>query len=116
MTNCAYETLCATWFMQGGWQVFMPLLDHGHKTDILISDGERYYRIQVKTLANASEKVELTNLWKGVKIDYVVYFAKNSTWGYVIPAFTTNNKKLTAAEGQKFQQNQKSFMKAFHKL
>ena len=25
--------------MQDGWQVFTPLLDHGHKVDLLITDG-----------------------------------------------------------------------------
>ncbi len=41
--------------MQDGWQVFVPMLDHGNKTDILISDGPNYYRIQVKTVDSSGE-------------------------------------------------------------
>jgi hypothetical protein len=36
--------------MQDGWQVFSPILDHGHQTDLLISDGPNYYRMQIKTV------------------------------------------------------------------
>jgi hypothetical protein len=36
--------------MEDGWQVFVPLLDHGHKTDLLVSDEPNYYRIQIKTI------------------------------------------------------------------
>lgn len=114
MRNCSYESLCATWFMQGGWQVFVPLLDHGHRTDLLVSDGEEYYRIQVKTIEAQYEHTEVVNKWKGSSCRYVVYFAKNSNWGYVIPAFTTNRKKLDAAGGIKFEQRKVSFLKAFH--
>lgn len=102
--------------MHGGWQVFTPLLDHGHKTDLLISDGPSYYRIQVKTLAKANEKAEVQNQWKGASIDYVAYFAKSSNWGYVIPAFTAHKKRLNAAGGQRFQQSKNAFLKAFHAL
>jgi hypothetical protein len=45
-----------------------------------------------------------------------VYFAKNSNWGYVIPAFTTLRKKLDAAGGIKFERKRDSFLKAFHAL
>jgi hypothetical protein len=44
MKNVSFESQVVTWLMQDGWQVFLPLLDHGHKTDILISDGPNYYR------------------------------------------------------------------------
>lgn len=102
--------------MQGGWQVFVPLLDHGHKTDLLVSDGTNHYRIQVKTIAEPNEEAEIVNRWKGASIDYVVYFAKTSNWGYIIPAFPTNRKKLNSAGGQRFQQTKNEFLKAFHAL
>ena len=50
LKNTAYEIRLVSWLMHDGWQVFLPILDHGHSTDILISDGPNYYRIQVKTV------------------------------------------------------------------
>jgi hypothetical protein len=38
-----------------GLQVFLPLLDHGHKTDLLVSDGPNDYRIQIKTIEAQDE-------------------------------------------------------------
>ena len=117
MLNCSFESQCATWFMQGGWQVFAPLLDCGHKTDLIVSDGPSYYRIQVKTLATASKDTEVLNLWKGSNIDYVIYFAKGSNyWGWIIPAFEQSKIKLKKADGVRFQYTKKSFLKAFHTL
>lgn len=51
LKNTSFESMVVSWLMQDGWQVFLPILDHGHQTDILISDGPNYYRIQVKTVA-----------------------------------------------------------------
>lgn len=50
LLNTSFENLVITWLMQDGWQVFTPVLDHGHKTDVLISDGQQYFRIQIKTV------------------------------------------------------------------
>ncbi len=47
MKNTAYESIVKAWLMQDGWHVFSPELDHGHRTHVLISDGDHYYRIQV---------------------------------------------------------------------
>ena len=116
MRNCSYESLCATWLMQAGWEVFLPLIDHGHKTDLLVSDGPNHYRIQIKTIEAQDEHTEIENRWKGSSLQFVVYFAKNSNWGYIISAFATNRKKLDAAGGQKFEQKKDSFLKAFHAL
>lgn len=41
--------------MQDGWQVYTPMLDHGHKTDLLVTDGERHYPIQVKAIEAQDE-------------------------------------------------------------
>ena len=114
MRNCSFESLSATWLLQAGWQVFLPLLDHGHKTDLLVSDGPKYYRLQVKTIEAQDEHTEVDNRWKGSNVQYVVYFARASNWGYIIPAFTTNRKRLDCAGGQRFQQTRDSFLKAFH--
>jgi len=100
--------------MQDGWQVFTPLLDHGHKIDLLLSDGKEYYPIQVKAIESVDEHVAIDNKWKGSAVRLVVYFAKNSNWGYIIPAFDTNRKKLDSAGGERFQQTKNSFLRAFH--
>jgi hypothetical protein len=114
--NCSFELLCAGWFSQAGWQVFLPCFDHGHQTDLLVSDGPNYYRVQVKTTENASDKLEVANLWNGSNVDYVALFAKNSTWGLIFQAFGEQKRVLKDIGGEKFQRNANSFMKAFHAL
>jgi len=96
--------------------VFTPLFDHGHKTDLLVSDGENNYRIQVKTAENASDGLEIANQWNGSRVDYVALFAKNSSWGTIFPAFVENKRKLKNVDGCKFKLSKASFMKAFHSL
>src|ERR1035441_8051584 len=92
--NHSYEFLVATWLMQDGWQVFAPLLDAAHAVDLIVSDGPKSYRIQIKSVESQDESCYVQNVWKGRHIDYVIYFAQRSNWGYVCPAFTTNRKKL----------------------
>jgi hypothetical protein len=104
-----------SWLMQDGWQIFTPILDHGHQTDILISDGPNYYRIQVKTVEGKSE-AHVENKWNGSHVDIVVYFARNSTWGYIAPAFNEKQRKLNADGHMRFEKNKTSFLKAFHKF
>jgi len=99
--------------MHDGWQVFLPILDHGHQTDLLISDGPNYYRIQVKTVEVGKDHV-VHNVWKGSDIDYVIYFVRNGEWGVIAPAFPENRRKLIHDEHQRFEKNSKSFLKAFH--
>ncbi len=48
LKNSSFESMVVSWLMQDGWQVFTPVLDNGHQTDILISDGSNYHRIQEK--------------------------------------------------------------------
>jgi len=45
LKNSSFESLVVSWLMQDGWQVFIPILDNGHQTDILISDGPNYHRV-----------------------------------------------------------------------
>ncbi|WP_293268169.1 group I intron-associated PD-(D/E)XK endonuclease [Neptunomonas sp.] len=54
--NISYETLAASWFTNDGWEVLMPLVDHGSKTDLVIVDDSNFYRIQVKSLASNDEE------------------------------------------------------------
>lgn len=116
LQNCSFELQCACWFAQAGWQVFTPCFDHGHKTDLLISDGPKYYRIQVKTAEQASSDLDVRNEWKNSDVDYVALFAKNSPWGVIFPAFQENHRKLKDIGGERFEPKRASFMKAFHSL
>lgn len=116
MKNSSFESRVISWLMQDGWQIFTPVLDNGHQTDILISDGPNYHRIQVKTVDASGEEHVVENRWKESNVNVVVYFARNSNWGYIIPAFSESKRKLNADGHEKFEQNKKSFLKAFHKV
>lgn len=117
LKNTSYENGLISWLMYDGWQVFAPVLDHGHKTDILISDGPHYYRIQVKTVDATGEDHVVENKWQASFVDVVVYIARNSTWGYVMPAFTEPKRPLNHPSHIRFDhQDRKSFLKAFHTL
>lgn len=115
LLNCSFENLVVTWLMQDGWQVFTPILDHGHRTDVLISDGEQYFRLQVKTVDGAKgKKQEVENRWQNCKIDFVIYFARNGEWGYIAPAFNEKKKMLNAPEHKGFLLKKSEFLTAFH--
>lgn len=116
LQNTSFESLVVSWLMRDGWQVFLPILDNGHKTDILISDGPKYYRIQIKTVDAATESLVIENRWKDGNLDCVVFFARNSNWGYVTPAFEEAKKPLNSEGHKRFQQNQKQFLRAFHSI
>ena len=114
--NHSFELLVATWLMQAGWQVFVPLLDDAHCTDLLVSDGPKFYRLQIKTLERQDEACKVANRWKTGEIDYVVFFAKNSNWGYICPAFSSNERRLNHPDHKRFQQTRKEFLAAFHTI
>ena len=116
LKNSSFESMVVSWLMQDGWQVFTPMLDNGHQTDILISDGPNYHRIQVKTVEATGEDHAVENRWQDSNVDVIVFFARNSTWGYITPAFQQNKKKLNSDGHQRFNQTRKEFLKAFHKL
>lgn len=116
LKNIAQESRVVSWLMQDGWQVFVPMLDYGHKTDILISDGPKYYRLQVKTLQAGGIAQSVENRWAGSNIDVVIYFAHHANWGFVVPAFSEKKRKLNAPGHERFEQNRADFLKAFHKV
>ena len=116
LKNTSFESKVVSWLMQDGWQVFLPVLDHGHQTDILISDGPNYFRIQVKTVGAVGDGHEIHNQWKGSNVNCVVFFARNSNWGYVTPAFEDEKRPMNHQSHQKFEQSKKDFLKAFHKV
>jgi hypothetical protein len=100
--------------MQDGWQVFVPMLDHGHQTDILISDGPHFHRIQVKTVEASGDDHVVQNAWKDSNVDLVIFFARNSTWGVIAPAFREKKRRLNHEGHRKFAQNRKDFLREFH--
>lgn len=116
MKNVSFEQMVVSWLMQDGWQVFTPILDHGHKTDLLISDGPNYHRIQVKTFDNTAKNQVVENRWEDSNIDVVIYFARNSNWGFVGPAFKEKKRRIDHPENHRFQRNKTEFLKAFHKV
>ncbi len=113
----SYESMVISWLMYDGWQVFIPILDNGHQTDILISDGPNYFRIQIKTVEASGEDHSVENRWEDINVDYVIYFARNSTWGYISPAFSDKKRPLNHNEHVRFESNSRTqFLKALHKI
>lgn len=111
--NVSYENQVATWLLKDGWQVFTPHVDHGSKTDVLISDGNLYYRIQVKSVETDDESVEVAPKWsRSDDIDFVIYFSKKQPWGYITPKFN-DNRKLKHPDHIRFHQESTNFRKAF---
>jgi hypothetical protein len=113
LRNMSYERIIVAWLMFDGWQVFTPVVD---KTDVLISDGPNWYRIQVKTVEASGEDQIIENRWKDSDVDIVICFARNSNWGYIMPAFQENKRKLNSEGHQRFNETKKEFLKAFHKF
>ncbi|MDO6677093.1 hypothetical protein [Shewanella sp. 4_MG-2023] len=111
--SLSYETLAASWLLNDGWDVFMPMIDHGQKTDIVISDGPYFYRIQIKSVETNDECIEVENKWGDVKIDYVIYFSRVGSWGYITRPFTQKKRRLNAPGHIRFHQHSKNFVKAF---
>jgi len=114
--SLSYETLAASWLLNDGWDVFMPMVDHGQKTDVVISDGSTFYRIQVKSVESSDETTLVENKWKGVNIDYVVYFSRTGNWGYIARPFTQRKKRLNSSDHVRFHQHPKNFVKAFQRI
>jgi hypothetical protein len=114
--NISFENLVAAWLMSDGWEVLIPAIDHGKKTDLVIADGGSYYRIQVKSIESSDETVMVENKWKGSNIDYVIYFSRSGEWGYIAPAFQQCRKHLNSSNHIRFHNNQKNFLKAFKKI
>tara|TARA_R110001583_G_scaffold174017_11_gene328277 strand:+ start:144 stop:422 length:279 start_codon:yes stop_codon:yes gene_type:complete len=89
------------------------MIDHGLKTDVAISDGDTFYRIQVKTLDSHNENMIVDNKWQDANIDYVIYFSRVGNWGYILPPFKQCRKKLNAPGHIRFHQHAKNFVRAF---
>lgn len=113
--NTSFEHLVSTWLQRDGWEVFAPYVDHGAKTDVLISDGNHFYRIQVKSLDTSDENIVVNAQWSDEDdIDYIIYFSKKADWGYITPKYGAR-RKLKHPEHIRFHQQAKNFKKAFDK-
>ncbi|WP_100644672.1 hypothetical protein [Alteromonas facilis] len=113
--NVSFENQVETWLIRDGWQVFKPHIDHGSKTDVLISDGNLYYRIQVKCVDTSNETHKVRPQWQpDDNIDFIIYFSKKAQWGYITPIFH-EARKLKHPEHIRFHQDPRNFVKAFSK-
>ncbi len=112
----SYENVVAAWLLGDGWEVLIPAIDHGKKTDLIVADESNYYRIQIKTIESQDESAVVENKWHGAKIDYVIYFSRTCDWGYVMRAFDEKRKKLNAQNHIRFHYHPRSFLKAFSKI
>jgi len=112
----SFENLAAAWLLSDGWEVLIPAIDHGKKTDLVVADDNNYYRIQVKSIQSNDESIKVENKWGDVKIDYVIYFSRTGPWGYITPAFEENRKPLNSSGHIRFHHNQINFLKAFKKI
>lgn len=114
--NTSFETLAASWFTYDGWEVFVPVIDHDMKTDLLVCDGINFYRIQIKTVEASDESHLVENKWGDAKIDYVIYFSKSANWGYITKPFNQRRERLNAKGHIRFHPHQKPFIKAFNAI
>ncbi len=112
----SYESQVATWLLSDGWEVLIPTIDHGKKTDLVVADDTNYYRIQVKSIESNDESIKVENKWKGAKIDYVIYFSRVGEWGYIMLAFQECSKRLNAEGHVRFHAHRNNFLKAFKKI
>jgi len=77
----SYENLVTAWLMGDGWEVLIPAIDHGKKTDLVVADDTNYYRIQVKTIESNDESIKVENKWKGGKNRLCNLFFSNRGMG-----------------------------------
>lgn len=112
----SFENLLTAWLLSDGWEVLVPAIDHGMKTDLVVADDNRFYRIQVKSLQSNNDDITVENKWRGVKIDYVVYFSIEGEWGYITPAFLEESRALKSDGHIRFHKHPTHFLKAFRKI
>ena len=80
-------------------------------------EGVDYFRIQIKTVEASGEDHLVENKWEDSNVNYVIYFARNSTWGYIAPAFDDKKRPLNHREHARFETNSRTqFLKELHKI
>ena len=88
--SISYETLAASWLLNDGWETYLPLVDHGMKTDLIIADGNSFYRIQIKSVDSKDESIVVENRWNDAAIDYVVFFRGKGIGATLLPRSRKN--------------------------
>lgn len=114
--NISFEDQVGTWLSRSGWEVFYTRTDHGHKTDVLVSNGPKFYRLQVKTLCKSDPNQIVQNKWRESRVDYVIYFVHDQEFGYVIKPFEDPQMKLNRTSHIRFVSSNKDFCHAFHRM
>jgi hypothetical protein len=114
--HLSFEQQVSAWLSSAGWEVLVPLVDHGRKTDLVIADDEDYYRIQVKSLHTHDPHVRVNNKWQGARLDYVIYFSTLAEWGFIAPAFLEGSRPLDAPGHVRFRAQRTNFLKAFNRV
>jgi hypothetical protein len=114
-----YEKVVSGLLLRDGWQVFLPQLDDSHATDMIVSDGADYHRIQVKTTERnrrvGSIRVGSSSGFAPPNI--IIVISVTSDWGLVFPrgAAASGSLSLSSGAAAQFQwQKPKSFIKAFN--
>jgi hypothetical protein len=112
----SFEQQVCAWLSSAGWEVLVPLVDHGRKTDLVVAGDEDYYRIQVKSVQMRNAHVRVENKWQGARLDYVVYFSALADWGFITPAFAETSRPLDASGHVRFHAQRTNFLKTFKKI
>ena len=105
--NVSFETLVAVGLLMMVGKFFFLWLTMIWKTDVLVSNGGKFLRIQVKTVDTNDESCCVENKWGEIDINYVIYFSKISNWGYIAKSINNSTEHI------RFHQHAKSFIKAF---
>lgn len=114
--HLSFEQQVSAWLSSAGWEVLVPLVDHGRKTDLVIADDTDYYRIQVKSVHTRDPHVRVENKWQTAKLNYVIYFSTLADWGFITPAFPETFRPLDAPDHVRFHAQRTNFLKAFKKV
>lgn len=113
--HLSFEQLVCAWLSSAGWEVLVPTVDHGRKTDLVVADDQDYYRIQVKSVQARQPNIRVENKWHGARLDYVIYFSTLADWGFITPAFPEASRPLDAPGHVRFHAHRTNFLKAFHR-
>lgn len=114
--HLSYESLVSSWLSGAGWEVLIPMVDHGRKTDLVVADDHDYYRIQVKSLQAKTPDIRVENKWGSAKLHYVVYFSTLADWGFITPAFPEASRRLDCPDHCRFHPHSTNFLKAFERI
>ena len=103
-TGCASELKAAAYFLEQGYQVFMPTIQQGH-IDFVILTEDGFKAVQVKTATWQKSgpnkylqvRTQLTNKYKHLKPKdlYDILFCIKGNDAWIIPAESINSTNLS---------------------